>query len=266
MSFVSHTGLAAALRAVFGARDSRRMAREWEIIVAALKQHARMRRTGDHAAEVVQLAVVKLLRARWPFEGEADPAAFAYLGTIVRREYLGIVDRTRRRDPLDFAVSPGGNDEYDPIERLAAPELDATRGDDAPAALQEAIDRLRGHVDQVIEEAGLAALRREGEWLHANATILAVLAKAGARAIAEALGVPGVSDAAIYKWTERGRPWVERALDRWEGEILDGEDDGERAVTAELRAQVTKRRGDAGRARPARRKKESGRHGRERSK
>ncbi|KAF0168591.1 MAG: hypothetical protein FD160_3984, partial [Caulobacteraceae bacterium] len=224
---------------------------EWEIVLAALKHQARMQGAGDLSRDVVQTAAMRILRAHQPFEGAEDGRAFKYLGTVVRRAYIDMVDRSRRRDPLDFIVLPGGDDEREPIDRVPAPDSDPARSADAPAAWAEVIDRLRGYLDEVIEEAALAPTRCESAWLQASATILAVLGKQGAREIAVALGAAEASDACIYKWSERGRPWVGRALERWAQE---DDDETDRALIAELGTQLLKRRKDAGRARPHRRK------------
>lgn len=253
MNFVTHTGLAEALRAVLGARDSRHLTREWAIVLAALKHQARMRGAGDLAGDVVQTAALRILRARTPFEGREDGRAFKYLGTLVRRATLDRVDRTRRRDPLDHIASPAGDDERDPIDRVPAPDSDPARSIVASTAWKQLVDRLLGYVDETIEAADLTPAKRESAWLHANATVLAILGKQGAREIARTLDVPEASDAAIYKWTERGRAWIERALDRWRNQTMDDEMDA--PVVAELSAQLLRRRKDAGRDRPQRRRK-----------
>lgn len=254
MKFVTHTGLAEALHAVLGAKDTRRLTREWEIVLRALTHQARMQGAGDLVRDVVQTAAVRIMRARKPFEATEDGRAFKYLGTIVWRVYIDMVDRTRRRDPMDFIALPGGDDDRDPIDRVAAPEPDPARSADAPALWEDTIDRLRGYVDLVIEAEKASPTERVIAGLQASATILAVLGKQGAREIARVLDVPEKSDDAIYKWTERGRPRVERALDRWQREA-EGEETDMRVI-AELRALLLKRRRDAGRARPQRRGKE----------
>lgn len=248
-----YTGLADALRAVLGVKNARHLGHEWDIVYRALLRQARLQRIGQIADDVAQMASYRIMRAGKAFDGAVDAEAARFLWRIVRRAHLDMVDTTRRRDPMDRLWQPSGDDDRDTVDRFAAPDFDPTTSADAEAAFEETIDRLRGHVDLVIEAENLPQARRVLARLQVEATVLAVLREQGAREIARALGVEK-SDDAIYKWTERGREWIARALDRWERET-DG-DEIDAVVIAELRAQLLKRRKDAGRARPQRRHKE----------
>lgn len=250
-----HPGLAEALRAVLGVQYERGLSREWAIVRRALTHQARLQRVGQVTDDVVQVASYRILRSRNPFDGTEDRQAFKFLERVVHRVYLDMVDVTRRNDPMDYLMRPGGYDDRDPLDRVAAPDVDVTRSADAPAALEEVIDRLRDYVDDAIEAKDLRPLLRVSAQLHASATILAVLGKLGAREIARALGEPDANNARIYKWTERGRATIIEALDLW----AKAGDEDDKMLLAELREQFLKRRKDAGRARPQRRKKERSR-------
>lgn len=247
MGYMTHVGLAGALKSFQTAPDLNRQQAAVDMVLAALRQHVRMRRCGQHADDVLQSAVVSIMRAATPFRESADGQAFAYLGTVVYRALLDRVGKRARTDPLMHAVSSYDDSERSALDTVAAPELDPARSPDAPLALEGAIDRLRGYLDEAIDEAALTAARRHKAWLQGNASICANIGGQGADAIAQSLGVQA-SESCVWKWTERGRSRVLEALDRWIQECPE-----DQILVAELRGRFEKRRKDAGKARLRRR-------------
>lgn len=247
-SRTSLTGLAAALRSA-QKRKERAPEGDWVIVREALRRHAHAQRCGSYVDDVVQDAVIAVLR-RAPFVGKLDGQAGAYLRPIVYHAYLEIVDPSRRLDPMRH-LDHGASDGLHPLDREGESDedVDVLKHPQGPELVAAQLERLHAYIDEVVDDAMLSAVDHDSALRKARARVMARVDRIGNAEIAERLGVPDTKPDTVAQWTRRGRAWIEKALDRWQSDATEDE----RLVVVSLRGDLLSERADAGKSRPARR-------------
>ncbi len=193
---------------------------------------------------------------------EALIAVFESIGTMTaptadgRRGWLRSVLRNRARDIYRVEVRP--------IYRVTGSTIEAEREHPGDAAAEPRSDVLATVRDTLVKhvEAGIldipivygvgrstnTQIASRRVW-RAQATV-AIDALIFERDGADLAAEHRVSRDVIYKWIERGRPFVLAGLDRWECSVVH---DLEGAIVERARERVSERRADVGLARPERR-------------
>jgi DNA-directed RNA polymerase specialized sigma24 family protein len=181
----------------------------------------------------------KVIRGVENLRARGEPGAQQWLNTIIRNAFTDHI-RALRGGP-----SRAGDTD---VEGIGAP---ATSDDEQ--LIREARYIREGFEERLtlfVEKMPLRPLQRLKALLHARAVALRVLDGAGSAEIRSALDEPDVSEDVINKWVQRGRPVVLKMLDQWQQEA----DEQQLRIIENLRVQFGKRRSDAGKPRPGRRK------------
>lgn len=231
-----------AARGVTG-RDRVRELADWRSVEAFLRRSRSA--VGPDRDDVVQDALVSIAKHVGALEADEPGAAIAWVTRIVRHKKIDHARMRVRR--LDRPVL--GEAEGSAVEQL---ERDDGRAVDERALgmLVEVVEEgLAAYVETLALPAHEAHLRR----LQARATLHRVLGESVADLRAILALDASVGADRLSKWVERGRPTLDAALARM---IPDHEADAATVLEA-LREAVQARRGDAGVARPARRKSAS---------
>jgi hypothetical protein len=240
-------GLTEALRAV--QRKASAIAdRDWDLVASAIASCSRRYARRGELDVILSCAFVRLRTTESAFRGQLDAEAVVFLQRVVRSV---VIDERRKeqRDRLRLVRAPEHGDDIDPIATLAAPEPDRSRTLEAEYLLERTKDRLRGYIDRVLEGAQLGHLEHQTKAYQAESCVLALLERKSSAEIRVILATTA-SPATVHKWTERGRPFVLDALTLWAASA----DEDDAPVIAKLREIFEKRRADAGKARPSRRK------------
>ncbi len=236
-----------ALRALRDAPDSSRGDLAWAWRAVSDHIDRALRRPEREHDDVRQRTLLKVWRGLTALHANDARSAEAWLRTVHRsavaehHRSIGsrMMDRALRATPRDDAgaflerTAPREPDvESEPPFDARSPELDAV----LDAMLERAASWLEAEVAR--------PEKRQGDYLRAQAAILANVRGLDAAAIAEALGAGEMTRPSIYKWVERGRERVLLpALAEWD-----------HPAAAALAAHfVASRRADSGRARPGRR-------------
>lgn len=244
--------LFAALLALRAADDplAPRHDAHWRAIDAWLR--ATWPKRGAEADETRQETLLAIARSVSSMEASAPLQAAKWVATIHRRKQVDGF-RVRKRDPVHRGLERGAGDED------ATPLLDRLEGEAGMDVDASALERILASVEDHLE-AELRAREpnlqvRHLKRLQARATLHRLVLDADFDALVVVLdaGEPLTRDR-VYKWVERGRPWVLAALDRWAREAGEGTTAAE--IVAALRERVEARRADAGRPRPSRRRAE----------
>jgi DNA-directed RNA polymerase specialized sigma24 family protein len=234
-----------ALRALRDADDSSAPGLGWAWRTVSEHLDRRLRRPEREHADVRQRTLLKIWRGLERLEADTQAAAEAWLRSVHRSAVAEhhrsagtrMMDRALRATP----IGDGG----DFLEQRAktAPEDGEPPPDARAAELDAVLDLVLERVAAWLEVEVRKPAKRQGDYLRAQAALLANVRGLDATAIAEALGAE-LGRQAMYKWVERGREEVLLpALAGWEHPAAP-------AVREHL---VGSRRADHGKARPARR-------------
>ncbi|AKF04865.1 hypothetical protein [Sandaracinus amylolyticus] len=203
----------------------------------------------DEARQETLLAIARNVRT---MEASVPLQAAKWVSTIHRRKKVDGF-RMRKRDPVQRGLDRGSESED------ATPLLDRLEGDAGGDldgnALERVLATIEDHVEAELQATEPNAASRHLKRMQARATLHRAVLEADFDAIAAALdaGEPLTRDR-VYKWVERGRPWVLAGLDRWVRESGEGSTASD--IAAAVRELVSARRADAGRPRPSRRRGE----------
>lgn len=195
-----------------------------------------------------QEALLSLMKHVTGMRAETAGQAAAWVKTIVRHKRLDVY-RARRRDPVTSGL---GSSDDEPWDRLASDDRPSLRAD----ALHRLAETWLEHCHRALEFDVAGARRRAMKRLQAQAAVLRLLLGCEADEIAETLVTPSPpSKEQIYKWVERGRATLQLGLAHWKDVSAKEEREAMEPVWEVLNELTATRRADAGRPRPARRKR-----------
>ncbi len=210
-------------------------------------------RERDHD-EIRQRTLLRVMRHVESLEAKGPAGAEAWLRRIYERLRIDRI-RARKRDPVEEGLRVVRNDgALPPVDRLRAPE--PARAIDEDEALAAAMARVVDAVDHWLEGHVKNAQKRLGDRQRAQVALASIVWGLGYEGIVERLGLePPPGRPTVYKWVERGREQVLRpALAFWAETARD--DEAVVLLTGALGELLDgSRRADAGKPRPARRKK-----------
>ena len=222
-------------------RDPARERADWRVVDAFVRRSRDA--LGLEGDDVAQDALMAIVRHVGEMEARDEAGAIAWVTRIVRNKKIDAA-RGRLREPRALEAE---GDEGSLVERLEGE--DGRPIDDR--ALTMLIEVVEEAITAKVDGLPLPAIDRQLRRVQARATLHRVLG-AGAGELREVLALEsGVTDDRLHKWVERGRPLLVAVL---EGLAWDQQDEV-RALFHALRDAVLARRADAGRPRPARRKR-----------
>jgi hypothetical protein len=235
-----------ALRASSDPLDRRHDA-EWRAIDGFLR--ATFPGGGSDGDETRQETLIAIARGVHAMEATVPLAAMKWVSTIHRRKKVDAI-RARSRDPVERGLARGASDEGTSIlDRL---ESEGARPDEE--AIARVIATIEDQVAAMLAESEASPAIRHLRRLQARASLRRLVLEEGFEAIIEALDADEpLTRERVYKWVERGRAIVTAALDRWAREAGEGSTVAE--VAGVVREVMVERRVDAGRPRPARRRR-----------
>ena len=221
----------------------------WRVVERAIRRVSPGR--GADEEDRRQETLIRVLRSLSTFEPMTPVQSFAWLRTIARNARIDEWRRSARQPAtLGLAKLPADEDREAPVERLAAPEPNIRD----PERLDAVLALVELEVARDLEAHEAREDRRAMAKVQARAALQRLVLGQDLDGLVAALGYEEpLSRDRVYKWVERGRAVVLRALDHWERE--QGMIEGVSEACEVLRSRMSDRRADAGQPRPERRKR-----------
>lgn len=224
---------------------------DWRVVQEFLRDlHPARDADSDEAQQETMLAILYGVAS---MDAETPLAAAKWVARIYRNKRVDVA-RARARNPVDRGLARTRDDEgASALEHLAAEDGPPIAPDVLERVLAAVEEQVDAHLRETEPKPEVRHLRR----LQARAALHRLVLGAEFEDIVAVLdaGEP-LSRDRVYKWVERGRAVVTAALERWVRSGGEGSTVAEIAVA--VREIVEERRADAGRPRPARRRRGDG--------